>query len=250
MVQKITSVGMNVTGRRVLEILAEGRKIADNTSTDAELQSGEWKTFRDSYPRWTSTILVNAAPGKALGDMVEYKGIIFEVPQEYRKMKDIALVLDSSTLRLTTQGRLNGKVLAAQSYPGKDGWYLPDKTTGIPTADERSPSDSEARYLWRASGARIGPVGRGFFDAGCASGWRYVLVGIYSRLDIPFEVAFVGDADQGISQTGLTKPAVSAESGETAREGPADTHRFGPSNLLRSIKKGLAEGIWKKYVNK
>jgi hypothetical protein len=250
MSQKIISVENNVTGRRVLEILAEGRKIADNPSTDAELQSGEWKNRRDSYPRWTSTIIVNETPGKALGAMVEYKGIIFEVPKEYRKMKDIAMVFDSSTIRLTKQGRLTGKILAAQSYPGKDGWYLPDKTTGIPTAAERSPSDSEARYLWRASGARIGPVGRGFFDAGCASGWRYVLVGIYSRLDIPFDVAFVGEADQGIVQTGLTKPAVSAESGEKAREDLADTHRFGPSNLLRSIKKSMAERIWKKYVLK
>jgi len=204
--QKIVLIETDITGHRVLEMLSEGRKIADNKSTDAELQSSEWKNHCDSYPRWTSTIVINEVPDKAFGEKVEYHSIVFEVPREYQGMKNTALVLDSSTINLTKQGRnglLSGKILRAQEYPKEEGWYLPDEVTGIPTsASESSSSDPEARYLWRTSEARVGPVAR---DSGDYA--RRRIVGVYVRLDVALQMAFVEQAEAASQVSDTTIPA-------------------------------------------
>lgn len=183
------TIEKNVTGYKVLEYLSQGRKILDNKSADAELQSGEWEKTRDSWPRWTSTIVVNEAPGVKFGKTVKYQGIVFEVPKEYQGLKDTALILDNSTIKMEEQNGeklITAKVSKSQEYSAEEGWLIPDADTGIPTKVKDSSSDPNARYLWRTSGARVGPVARGFYYGYYGRRVVYVDYG----LDVGLGVAF------------------------------------------------------------
>ncbi len=224
--EKITE--KNVTGYKVLEYLSQGRKILDNKSTNAELQSGEWQKTRDSWPRWTSTIVVNEAPEVKFGKVVEYQNVSFEVPKEYQGRKNVALVLDSSTLKMEKQDEkvlLSAKVLKSQHYPEENGWSMPDEDTGIPTGSKDSSSDTNARYLWRTSRTRIGPVARGF-------GYYGRDVAVNGGLDLGFGVAFAEQDKQG--QAGKTVPTELIEQVRSSLEKLELTNK---QELIEPIKK-------------
>jgi hypothetical protein len=216
MSQKIVSIENNVAGHRVLEMLSEGRKIADLKSTDLELQSGEFLKNPYSFPRWTSTIVVNEKPGVPFGKTVKFwdDTIVFNVPKEYQGIKNAFLVLDSSTVKLTKQGFIfekelvTGKVLKSQSYPEISGWYLPDQDMGLPTTTISSPSNPEARQFELPYVARIGPVACHGPEFG---GERYVSTN--TRFHNELSVAFV-EQDSNAVPARSTMPA---RSGYTVR---------------------------------
>jgi len=114
----------------------------------------------------TGTVLVCEAPGKEFGKTVEYQGIVFEVPKEYQGVKNVALVLDNSTIKMEqlSDGKilLTAKVSKSHEYPTENGWGIPDTDTGIPTEvtdDHPDPKDCY-RYLLRSRGPYIGPIVR------------------------------------------------------------------------------------------
>jgi hypothetical protein len=54
-------------------------------------------------------------------------------------------------------------MVIVDNFPEKNGWYLTDAMTGIPTGQQVNSNNPNARYLVRVDGAgRIGPVARGY----------------------------------------------------------------------------------------
>ncbi len=209
----------NVGGYEVLATLhrqnAEGteqsKKIADNKFVDGCFLSLEYSShfhpdeppdryvwIRSSAPMpqyvWTSTIVIHEAPGVPFGREVKYCGLIFEVPEQYQGMVNMALLLDSSTIHLTElertepeeqmlpmiiiddegfrvfrqeedkRMRLDGDVSKVQTYPAVSGYYEIDEDTGIPidmpiSDDARIFDDvQQPRFLERIDGTYIGLV--------------------------------------------------------------------------------------------
>src|SRR5271157_2676941 len=133
--QRISSIKRDVSGYDLLELLAKGKKIADNRCIDTELQSKVQvkKEFSESALILTTTIAIYGAPGEAFGKTVEYDGVIFNVPEEYRGIINKALIMDSSTISIKhSSGKtlLDGRVLKALDFPTKNGWYATDEDTG------------------------------------------------------------------------------------------------------------------------
>lgn len=170
--QQKTSLHRNRDGRELLQFLDEAnrsggtRVIADNKLVYEKWN--DWTNKPDStIGIWTSTIVINEGVDKPFKDVVEYKGVTFNVPEEYQGLKNKALVLDSKTVSVEEVDEnliVTGCVLKCIDYPNKDGWYETDKDTEIPVDKKSSCKNPGARYLFRSDGARIAPAIRGFFD--------------------------------------------------------------------------------------
>ncbi len=192
---EITSTQNDVTGYAMFSLLADGaRAVADNNFTDAELNSPEWQEHQDSYPRWVTPIVVNEAPGIPIGETVEYQNATFKVPEQFRGMTDVILVLSiTSATELDGKLVLVGDVSKVLDYPRAKGWYSTDEDTGIPIAIPKRSAAEGARYLLRSSGAYVGPIARDFDIVGYYDK-RYV--DISANLDDEFKVAFVEGVPQ------------------------------------------------------
>jgi hypothetical protein len=177
--QRLVSAREEVSGYKVLELLSHGKHLADANLTIADMARKE-RAGQDWSPSWSAPIVVitgysshretiTAAynmprSGVPLDvQQMYYKmygypepekpndQIIFNVPKEYQGKSYLALVLDSSTIRIKNLGHgtklLLGTVLKAQDYPmGESGWFAPDKDTGIPTRVRLPSSDPAAVF--------------------------------------------------------------------------------------------------------
>ena len=158
-----------ISGKKVLELISNGKKILSNPEVDMELQSGTYDRLtigNKGVGFLTGTVLVCEAPGKEFGKKVECQGIVFEVPEKYQGKKDVALILDNSTLKIEVRNGellLTAEVWKCHTLPAENGWGIPDTDTGIPTEVTNKHLDPKDRYryLQRSDGPYIGPIVRG-----------------------------------------------------------------------------------------
>ncbi len=185
-----------VSGFDILFHLANNKNdIADNRLVDAILRGSIPFDYHWSNPCATSTIVVYKGPNEVFGETVKSGSGCFKVPKDYQNMKDVALVLDNSTISITCpSGKLEfgkwileGKASYALSFPTENGWYLQDGNTGMPIDIASSASDSTARYLVRSPFEHIGIVYRSF----CETQERYILLDV--SLIYAYNVPFIED---------------------------------------------------------
>jgi hypothetical protein len=160
-------------------------------------------------------VVAYKGPNELFGEAVKSGYGLFKVPKDYQNMKDVALVLDNSTISITCHSGhpesgewiLEGKASYAISFPTENGWYLQDGNTGLPFDIASSASDLAARFLMRSPSEYVGMVYRSFRK----TEERYIL------LDVPLASA-------------CNVPFV---------EGMPSTHtgRITPRNLLRTVRK-------------
>ena len=166
-----------LTFREALELAnKENLVLASNKRmTRALVETEEWKGMKEAFPCWTGTMAGYARPDERLGEFIEYtdpedgQKYVFPVPEQYRKEKNMILVVEHPNYSLVQDG--NNLVVEASgvvglpNFPEKDGWYFSDGQFDIPTGKEVSSSDEKARYLWRVD-SRVGPVLRDDFIDG------------------------------------------------------------------------------------
>jgi hypothetical protein len=153
----------------VLRYISNGGEIPSNIEVDRELQLGTYDQLtpvKGWVGIWTGTVLVCEAPGKEFGKTVEYQGIVFEVPEKYQGKKDVALVLDNSTLKIEARNGklwLTAEVGKCHTLPAENGWGIPDTDTGIPTEVTDGHPDPKDCYrcLLRSRIPYIGFIARG-----------------------------------------------------------------------------------------
>lgn len=157
-------------------VLAEERVIVSNKRLDRALVgSDEWRSVREAFWAWSGTMTAYREPGQKLGEKVEYTDSetghrwVFAVPEAHRGEKNAILVAEHPDYELEADGKNRvvhaEQVDLVQGFPSEDGWYLTDSKHGIPTGEEISSSNDDARYLWRID-SRVGPVARvlGYFN--------------------------------------------------------------------------------------
>ena len=138
---------------------SEGRSLATNLEVDAFLQMDEWRQFSSAFPVWTGTLVAYKAPGVPFGETVEFEGLTFKVPKKFQMKVNCVLVCNHPDFKRDGGIFIPGKSLRCIAFPSTDGWYLPDKESGIPNG-ERSNSNAD-RYLWRRGGDYVGLLVRG-----------------------------------------------------------------------------------------
>ncbi len=137
--------------------------------------------FNLLYPVWSGTIVVSEAPNKPFGEHVDYMwedieknshSIRFEVPKEFRRKVNCALVVEHPDFHLLNFGGNLYEVkleVASMIYTIEDfhfsGWYSRpiQNTLEIPRAVELL-IDSPSWFLFRADHPYIGPIVRDKFD--------------------------------------------------------------------------------------
>jgi hypothetical protein len=172
---KTSPLAVSPRDMNLYQLMALNRTIASNIELDAHLSAGN-----NIEASWSSTIIIYPKPGKHFSDKIEYLGLSFDVPVEYRQLKDCALILDYGKLKFKPIDMygvryggaiLYGKVEAViENFPKGYGWYKTDPNTGIPFGKKSYEDVPEARYLFRAyNSPYIGLIVRGVFFIG---GWR------------------------------------------------------------------------------
>jgi len=141
--------------------VAEGKgfAMASNLELDAILQTDAWKEFQDAFPCWSGTLVAYKAPGVPFGETVEFEGLTFKVPKKFQMKTNCVLVCNHPDFKRNGGVFVPGKSLRCIAFPSTDGWYLPDKESGIPSG-EKSNSNAD-RYLWRRGGDYVGLLVRG-----------------------------------------------------------------------------------------
>jgi len=137
-----------------------GLRLPSNLELDKRLNASEdWKKEKEMYPCWSGTFIAYKAPGKPLGDTVEFQGLKVKVPRKWQAKTNVALVCDHPKFSFKDNEFSSDNFLLIP-FPEHDGWFLPDEAFGIPNG---KPGDSkEARYLWRRSEDYVGLVVRGY----------------------------------------------------------------------------------------
>lgn len=121
------------------------------------------------YPVRAGTVVIYEAPDKPFGMFVEFEGILFDVPEQFRGKTNCALVVDHPDFDLIEHELVvpdPSQIHLIEEFPEKDGWYMLHAKTAIPQGNEVSESD-DARYIWRnIDGLYVGSVARscGGFD--------------------------------------------------------------------------------------
>lgn len=103
------------------------------------------------YGVWTSTFLVHGKPHKRLGEKVEFGGLSFEVPTEYRPEKYTGLILDYQSIKLE-HGNVTGKVLKSIDLSPTSGWYHADELFEVPSWAESTEGSKNALFWYRTEG--------------------------------------------------------------------------------------------------
>ncbi len=145
------------------------------------------------------TRIVYEAPGKGFTDSVRAGDFVFEVPEEYKGLKETALVMEGNDFDVEirkSDGRytfmLIGKVTGVvENFPATSGRYCIDEATGIPHGEhvpiEMYETDT-VRYLFREeNGPYVGAVVRSDNVSGLLwpiNGRRYVLVNIWPGVNL------------------------------------------------------------------
>ncbi|MCK4319614.1 hypothetical protein KAW38_03525 [Candidatus Micrarchaeota archaeon] len=136
--------------------------------------SDEWKSMEDVYACHTGTITGYEEKNKELG-----KEIVYTDPKTKQRYifptgdaegsKNVILVAEHPDYELVKDGKdLIVKASISiidilENFPVSDGWYKTDEKHGIPLGKEVSSDNRDARNLWRAEGARVGSVVRGYY---------------------------------------------------------------------------------------
>jgi len=161
-----------VAFKRALELVEDARGvIASNKRMDKALQTDEWRQISKGLLCWTGTMTAYAKQDEAFIGTVEFidpntsERWVFRVPKEHQGTRNGILVAEHPDYTVERDGNNlvvhpnEGAVSLVQRFPKEDGWYLTDSEHGIPTGNQVSNSNSDARSLWRVD-SRVGPVGR------------------------------------------------------------------------------------------
>jgi len=136
------------------EAIAEAAKrklrLPSNLEIGARLQGEGWKQEKEMYPCWTGTLIAYGAPGESLGRIIEFGGLVFNVPKKFQGLRDRAIVVDHPDFILKGDIITPGKSAKDISFPESDGWYKIESQFGIPTPiGGKTSDDGKSRYLWR-----------------------------------------------------------------------------------------------------
>ena len=215
-IQIVREYKNGVTFTEALKLVGDHRmlncKAADELLQDEEA----YKKCNALFTCWTGTMLVYEAPGVPFGKYVKdsVTGWIFDVPEEFQGKTDIALLLEHPDFKIEEGAYGMTFVrpaplyeISSMPFPTKDGWYLPNGF-GIPTGDEVSRSNKDARYLSRRSEATVRPVVRWYYDFGN----RRNVVCFYGPDDYRLGVGYVEP------QATETKPAAAKRKSRKAVE--------------------------------
>ena len=120
-----------------------------------------FKEYESALPAWTSTGIAYAAPGKELGNRINFGDLTVKIPKEYQKLKDVVLIFPN--LKIERDSIVHYHVKTAEidvvkRFPSKDGWYLPDPNYTIPQGAAGLGSNQSALYLRRINGPYVGAV--------------------------------------------------------------------------------------------
>ena len=164
-----------------------GERLASNNEVDNILMSGlSHLTGRSIL---TGTISVYQSPNTPFGERIVYEGIAFNVPQEFQKLSNAALVLESPSIK---DGVIMGKnIRVVTDFPVEFGCYQIDESTGIPHGSMADTSERQARYLWRADSG-IHAVVR----SGGLADWR--IVDTSQKPDVAQLAVFVSQGEGSI----------------------------------------------------
>jgi len=168
-------------------------RILSNKEIDARLQGDDWKQEKEMYPCWTGTFIAYPAKGQPFGKTVEYKGMTFNVPRKFQGKKDRAIICNHPDFILKGNIITPGKSARCIPFPQKDGWYVPDVASEVPSGG--GSSVGTARYLWRWSTPYCGLLARRYYGlggrnrrgvvAGCGPGSRLGVFGVKGTFKMP-----------------------------------------------------------------
>jgi len=165
----------NTTGLTQVEVITTANRMGAHIITNKEFEqrlvrSDTWESEKEVYPAWTDFIAYKK-PNKKLGKKIkchfvddENKKIIHvvKIPKEFRKEKNVALVVHVEAGVIIPKernffDRLFGKILnrekivfeindkskiaLLQNFPSSNGWHIVDKEFGIPLGNRGAPPD-------------------------------------------------------------------------------------------------------------
>jgi len=148
-----------------------GLRILSNKEVDALLNRG-WEKADTIGAIWTGTLVIHGRPGEKLGKAVKTKsrdGLswVFEVPPNFRSLKDAALVIEHPDyvlaeigFRVTVRVPDLRKIRMVKDFPRQFGIYETDKEAGIPHGRALASNTETSRYFDRGSEPSIGVVER------------------------------------------------------------------------------------------
>ena len=125
--------------------------------------------YKTALPAWTSTGIAYAPPDEELGKKIEYQDLVIEVPKEYQKSKNIAMIIPNLRIE-KDQDRLfyyhvnTAGIDVVEGFPSENGWYIPDSKYAIPQGNESSELNQSALYIWRSSSQYVGAVAAGTLE--------------------------------------------------------------------------------------
>ena len=173
-IQIVREYRSGVTFTEALRLVGDHRMLSCKTADELLQDEEAYKKYSALFTCWTGTMLVYEAPGVPFGKYVKdsVTGWIFDVPGEFQGKVDIALLLEHPDFKIEEGAYGMTFVrpaplyqISSMPFPKVDGWYLPNEF-GIPTGDEVSRSNKDARYLSRRSEATLRPVVRWDYDFG------------------------------------------------------------------------------------
>ena len=131
--------------------------------------------FAGAFPVRTGTLAVNEAPNVKFGKLVDLGSVAFEVPRHFQGKSNALLAVDHPHFTVSTQGLVlaeDDRVAMIEDYPGSEGSYGIDRTTGVPRGDYVDNNVRDLHHLIRSDGPFIGLIIRNLgFDYG-----RFVII--------------------------------------------------------------------------
>ena len=158
----------------------EGKIIVPTFVHDRILKETTDKNLARQYKQniFTGTLIIYEAPDKPFGEQLVFKEITFKIPEQFRGLRNCALVVEHPDFELVDSGNnkfelelVDGaSVHLIEQFPKKYGWHKYGKETGVPYGRKLEES-LIPRRLWRENNPYICPMVCGF--DGFHVRWRF-----------------------------------------------------------------------------
>src|SRR3989338_99432 len=193
----------------------ENKLIVPNYVHDRILtETKDVKLLQQLYKKggWTGTLVIYEKPDTPFGEIVEYHGLVFQVPEQFRGKINCALaiehpdfdILDLGNNRFEIKLIQGANIHLIENFPIQlAGWYKPHPETMIPQGDGVAQS-KKARQLWRYDNAYVCLLRRVDYGFGYRKG-----IDLSCHRVLPFyrcEVAFVSLAQVSSSESSGSMP--------------------------------------------
>ena len=126
-----------------------------------------FKEYKSALPAWSSTGIAYGAPGEELGKRIVYHELAVEIPKEYQKSKNTALIFPNLRIEKDSTGLYHvntAEIDVIGGFPSENGWYILDSKYALPCGRETEKSDQSALYLWRRDTQHVSAVVTSFSE--------------------------------------------------------------------------------------